>query len=159
MSSVADWTPYLQGKRWTQFATFTTSLPISLKSARRLMDKVAVRVLRDGECMFWAAERFDLGREGFHVHALIDTRHSPKQVEDWYSKRYGRADVRRYDRKRGAAGYVAKYMTKAVFDYDMLLGRGDLELFGLKRETEKTSTRGIHSHSRKLGQEKGENCS
>ncbi len=127
--SVSDWTPYLQGKPWSQFATFTTTLPISLKSARRLMEKVATRVLRGGEYMFWAAERFELGREGYHLHALINTRHSAKQIEAWYSKLYGRADVRRYDPKRGAAGYVAKYMTKAAFDYDMLVGRGSPELF------------------------------
>lgn len=128
MSSVNDWTPYLQAKTWTMFATFTTRNPITLKSARRLMEKVANRVLHSGDEMFWAAEAFELGREGYHVHALINTRHSANQIEKWYVKRYGRADVRRYDVKRGAAGYCAKYMTKRTFDYDLLIGRGEKEL-------------------------------
>ena len=91
------------------------------------MEKVATRVLRPDEKLFWCAEPFQLGvREGsYHVHALIETRHSAKQVEDWYSKTHGRADVRRYDPKLGAAGYVSKYMTKAIHDYDLLVGRGE----------------------------------
>lgn len=128
---LADWSEYLRGKDWTSFATFTTAKPISLKSARRLMDKVALRVLREGELMFWAAEQFELGREGYHCHALIETRHSAKQIEDWYSKHYGRADVRRYNPKLGAAHYCAKYMTKRIYDYDLLIGRGETELFAL----------------------------
>lgn len=89
------------------------------------MEKVGARVLREGEKLFWAAEPFSLGvREGsYHVHALLETRQSAKQVEDWYSKKYGRADVRRYDSKLGAVGYVAKYMTKTVHDYDILVGQ------------------------------------
>jgi len=89
------------------------------------MEKVGTRVLRDREKLFWCAEPFQLGvREGsYHVHALLETRQSAKQVEDWYSKKFGRADVRRYDSKLGAVGYVAKYMAKEVHDYDMLVGK------------------------------------
>lgn len=121
---VGAWLPYLRTIEWSQFATFTTSKPITLRSARRLMDKVGARVLREGEKLFWAAEPFQLGvREGsYHVHALLETRQSAKQVEDWYSRKYGRADVRRYDSKLGAVGYVAKYMMKQVHDYDLLVG-------------------------------------
>lgn len=88
------------------------------------MDRVGARVLRTEEKLFWAAEPFQLGvREGsYHMHALIETRHSAKQVEDWWREHYGRADVRRYDSKLGAVGYVAKYMTKQVHDYDLLVG-------------------------------------
>lgn len=131
-AQVSDWSEYLRDKHWTSFATFTTAKPITLKSARRLMEKVATRVLRDGELMFWAAESFPLGREGYHCHALIETRHSAKQIEDWYRQHFGRADVRRYNPKLGASHYCAKYMTKRVFDYDLLIGRGDPELFELK---------------------------
>jgi hypothetical protein len=124
MKKLDGWLPYLKGIGWTQFATFTTAYPLTLRSARRLMEKVGTRVLAPGERMFWAAEPFQLGvREGtYHVHALLETRHSAKQVEDWYSKKFGRADIRRYDSKLGAIGYVAKYMTKAVHDYDVLIG-------------------------------------
>jgi hypothetical protein len=127
MTNLEGWLPYLKEIPWTQFATFTTSKPITLRSARRLMEKVGSRVLRPDEKLFWCAEPFQLGvREGsYHVHALLETRHSAKQVEDWYSKKYGRADVRRYDPKQGAVGYVSKYMTKSVHDYDLLVGRGE----------------------------------
>lgn len=92
--------------------------------------------------MFWAAERFELGREGYHMHALIETRQSPRQIELWYQKHYGRADVQRYDPNRGAAGYVAKYMTKRVFDYDLLTGGGEVELFGIPQRR-----RTLHKHT------------
>lgn len=127
MTIVETWLPYLRTVPWTQYATFTTFRPITLKSARRLMDRVALRVLRPGEKLFWAAEPFQLGvRAGsYHVHALIETRQSARQIERWYRAKHGRADVRQYDRKLGAAAYVAKYMTKGMHDYDMLLGRGE----------------------------------
>jgi len=134
------WTEYLEAKPWTMFATFTTSKPISLGSARRLMQKVGAKVLRNGECMFWAAERFELGREGYHCHALINTRYSANQIEKWYSAHYGRADVRRYNPLKGAAGYCAKYMTKKTFDYDMLIGGGALELFAIGGTKRKRAT-------------------
>jgi hypothetical protein len=89
------------------------------------MDKVAVRVLRPGEKMFWAAEPFSIGvREGsYHVHALLETRQSAKQIEDWWREKFGFALVKRYNPQRGAVEYVAKYMTKQVHDYDILVGR------------------------------------
>ena len=131
------WVPYLKTIGWTQFATFTTRKPVNLTSARKIMDKVGARVLRPGERMFWSAEPFQLGvRAGYiteqhgevhgasyHVHALIETRQSPSQVAKWYDEHFGRVDVRRYDSKLGAVGYVAKYMTKQVHDYDMLVGK------------------------------------
>jgi hypothetical protein len=91
------------------------------------MEKVSTRVLRPDEKLFWCAEPFQLGvrESSFHVHALLETRHSAKQVEDWYSKKFGRADVRRYDSKLGAVGYVSKYMMKSVHDYDLLIGPGE----------------------------------
>ena len=124
-----DWIDFLETQKWTQFATFTTKKPITLKSARRLMAKVAVRVLRRDEKLFWAAEKFELGREGYHLHALITTRHSANQIEKWYSEKYGRCVVSRYNPKRGAAAYVAKYLLKRSYDYDMLIGKGETELF------------------------------
>lgn len=68
-------------------------------------------------------------REGsYHVHALLETRHSARQVEEWYRKKYGVADVRKYNPELGAVGYVAKYMSKNVHDYDILVGQGQPSL-------------------------------
>jgi hypothetical protein len=91
------------------------------------MDRVAKRVLRPGDKLFWAAEPFQLGvREGsYHVHALIQTRQSGSQIERWYRGHHGLADVKQYDSKLGAVGYIANYMTKGVYDYDMLIGQGE----------------------------------
>ena len=88
------------------------------------MTKVSERILRPDEKMFWAAEPFKVDkRKGtYHCHALLQTRWSAKQVEDWYKQHYGRAEVLRYNPKQGAAGYVAKYLTKGAHDYDMILG-------------------------------------
>lgn len=124
MKIYEEWISYLQDVSWTSFATFTTSKELSLKGARRLMVNVANRVLRPGDKMFWAVEPFSLGvRQGtYHVHALLQTRQSAKQIEDWYLKKYGRADVRRYNKSLGAAVYVSKYMTKSMCDYDLFLG-------------------------------------
>ena len=109
------------------------------------MEKVANKVLREGEQMFWAAERFEAGKDGFHCHALINTRHSANQIEKWYRKHYGIAEVSRYNPARGAALYCAKYMTKRTFDYDLLIGKGNSELFeigGKSRPSKVDKSRG-----------------
>ena len=122
---VESWLPYLEGVSWRHFATFTTSKPITVKGARKLMEQVAFQVLRPDERMFWAAEPFQLGvREGsYHVHALLETRWSAKQVQDWWQEHFGHAIVKRYNPTRGAVHYVAKYLTKSAHDYDLLVGK------------------------------------
>lgn len=68
--------------------------------------------------IFWVAEKFEL-REGYHLHALMRTDVSGTAIWQWWFRRFGRAEVRDFDPKLGAAGYVAKYVTKQLADYDV----------------------------------------
>ena len=135
MDKFDTWVPFLKDIGWTQFATFTTRKPITVKSARRIMEQVGFEILRPGQKMFWAAETFQLGvrsgyltddgkvhKASYHIHALIETRRSPSQVAKWYDEHFGRVQIKRYDKNKGAVGYVAKYITKQVHDYDLLIG-------------------------------------
>lgn len=119
-----DYALYVSKVSWSLFATLTTRYPIGIKRARSLMEELSKRVCRSEEKVFWCAEPFSLGvRAGsYHLHALIQTRWSPKQVEDWWRENFGIAEVRHYNSKKGAVGYVSKYMTKGHHDYDLLFG-------------------------------------
>lgn len=68
-AAYSDW---LQAMRWTWFATFTTPYALTLKSARRLVDRTVLAWQKlDPSCrVFWVAERFEL-KDGYHLHALV----------------------------------------------------------------------------------------
>lgn len=76
---------------------------------------------------WWVTERGEkLGR--IHNHALILWRntllgpdYAASYWNDWWRTREGIADFRTYDPERGAAGYLASYVTKKVTDYDVWL--------------------------------------
>lgn len=116
------------------FCTFTTRLPVSLASTRKIAERVGKYIdahPAGRASYFWCAEKFDV-REGYHFHALIKSDSIDKYaVWDWYFRRYGRAqmiDNREPDRQLAASYYVSKYVTKAVVDYDVVIchqHRGD----------------------------------
>lgn len=117
--TVEQYTAWLQEQEWSYFATLTTRFPLTLKSGRRLMVKLAKNTCQTRDDMiFWVAERFE-ARDGYHMHALVKSRMSAEEIWTWWFKRYGRAQVLAYDPNVGGAGYVAKYVTKAVADYDI----------------------------------------
>jgi hypothetical protein len=130
-----EWQSYLQTIPWSCFCTFTTSKPITLNSARRLTEKISEKILPDGGKMFWAAERFPQGREGYHLHALVQTMYSPSQIAKWYDAHYGRVEAKKFNPKLGACGYVSKYMLKSAFDYDLLMKRAGKNLSLFKSNT------------------------
>lgn len=136
---------------WTFFATFTTPYEMTLKSARRLAGRVHSTWGRmsDGQCrILWVAERNEL-RDGHHLHALVwmpeNFRHPHLHAAlcEAYSvaavggqaisneggkvtyKRRARIDLQRYDKRRNASGYLAKYMTKGrdLLDWDILTSK------------------------------------
>ena len=120
--TVAQYTDWLKAQEWSYFATFTTSFPLTLKSARRLILKLADKTCpTQGDLLFWVAERFEV-REGYHMHALVKSRIGATEIWSWWKKRYGRAQVLIYDPNVGGAGYVAKYVTKSIADYDLEVG-------------------------------------
>lgn len=137
------WTDWLAAFHWDHFATLTFAEPRSEASAARAFNSYvrALRALTHGGSVgyFCGYEYGTFGR--LHLHALIRTStpqpdigprglpHSSKALPDellWHTwfERFGRAQVSRYDPKRGAAGYVTKYVTKRIAYYDI----GDMVL-------------------------------
>lgn len=132
------WTDWLSTFHWDHFATLTFREPRSEASARRAFEGYvrSVRSLTHGGSVgyFVGYEYGTFGR--LHLHALMRT--SSPQPDLFTSRcsrasealpsetlwkvwweRYGRATVSDYDPKRGAAGYVSKYVTKALAYYDL----------------------------------------
>jgi len=134
-----DW---LGGLEWDFFMTGTTRYDLSLKSARRLAERYFKFIKQPGDLMFWVAEKFEV-KDGHHIHTLL--RHTAEdQAEyvrlinlwqcatgnkalnidgqgiNWDKTKWNRVDLQRYDPKRGAAGYVSKYVFKANADFDIL---------------------------------------
>ena len=132
------WTDWLSGFHWDHFATLTFAEPRSEASARRAFGRY-VRDLRErthgGSVGYFCG--YEYGTFGrLHLHALLRT--SVPQPElgrngvphpspalpgelvwrTWFD-RFGRATVSAYDRNRGAAGYVSKYVTKRLAYYDI----------------------------------------
>ena len=117
---------FLHERKFDTFATFTTSLPITLKSTRRLAEKFGKEFLA-GKAIdfFWCAEPFDV-REGYHFHGLINS-HQSNDVQlrqtnqmffDWWVSRYGRCQFLPITGTYNAEFYLTKYMTKQLTDYD-----------------------------------------
>lgn len=122
---------WLEDQPWDYFATFTTKYSITLKSARRMMGGLSKKVcVRSDSMIFWVAEKFQL-RDGYHMHALIRTPIDSRQLWSWWFKRYGRNEIRAFRPDVGATGYVAKYVTKNLTDYDVEIrpasGQGTLQ--------------------------------
>lgn len=135
------WINYLESLPWTYFITGTTRYPLSISSNRRLLERFYKAIcIRDSK-LFYVAEPFDL-RDGHHSHFLF---HIPDNIKpfnpegnflfheiintwQWATGNpelkkgdlWSRIQVKRYDPKRGAAGYCGKYLFKSHSDYDML---------------------------------------
>ena len=65
----ADW---LQNYGYQFFCTFTTRYELTLRSARRLMERTHDKYKKHfGYChLFWVAEKFE-AKDGYHTHALL----------------------------------------------------------------------------------------
>lgn len=132
------WTDWLSTFHWDHFATLTFREPRSEASARRAFNSYVRRLCEytnGGSVGYFVG--YEYGTFGrLHLHALMRT-YSPQRAlgcggrsrasaalpskavwEAWF-ERYGRATVAAYDPKRGAAGYVSKYVTKRLAFYDI----------------------------------------
>lgn len=132
------WTNWLNTFHWDHFATLTFAEPRSEASARRAFAKY-IRALHGLTCggsvgYFCGYEHGTFGR--LHLHALLRTA-SPqtylahggrarasaalpdRQVWSAWFESFGRAQVSTYDPRRGATGYVSKYVTKRLAFYDL----------------------------------------
>jgi hypothetical protein len=135
--SYAEW---LGSFEWDYFCTFTTPYNLTLKSARRLMEKFHTDLKAGGSSpFFWVAEPFDV-KEGYHTHALLKVpecyqfihlvqlwqvasgcRNMKRENEKGEKvKVHARVEYRKYNPKLGARHYVGKYMMKSGADYDFL---------------------------------------
>lgn len=57
---------------WDYFCTFTTGYELTLKSARRAMQRFHNKIAQNygGSILFWVAEPYEC-KDGFHTHALL----------------------------------------------------------------------------------------
>lgn len=125
VSVTPEYSNYLDSIEWTHWCTFTTRYDLSMKSARRMSETIFNHLGNKNDLfaridkMFWVAEPFDV-KDGFHIHALVQTNLDSKEIYEWTKKRYGRSLVLPYEKEKGAHSYVAKYITKSLSDYDIL---------------------------------------
>ena len=118
---VQEYGAWLDQYDWDHFCTFTTRLPISVGSARRLMVKLGDTLgCPDRAEMFWAAEPFET-REGHHLHALLSLHGDVDKYHLWqyWHSRYGRNSILNYDSGKKGSEYLAKYVTKGFADWDI----------------------------------------
>lgn len=123
MDGTATW---LQRQPWDTFATLTYGkYDPSPAAARRHVERFLQ--LAPVKLAWWVTEHGEkFGR--VHNHALIAWRSTllgPEEASDywnaWWRDRNGIAQLDAYDPERGAAGYLASYVTKKVADYDIWL--------------------------------------
>jgi hypothetical protein len=126
-----DYANWLTPMDWTHWATCTTGYEMTLKSARRAMERYHKFLKLAGPAtMFWAAEPYDC-KDGYHTHALIkvpEMYQFKNLVDLWQTasgganlKKWQRIDMQKYDPKRGAGFYLAKYVNKNISDFDFLI--------------------------------------
>jgi len=135
VTTVAEsWTNWLETLPWSHWCTGTTSYPLSLASARRLMSRyhsVVARTLPTGADIriFWVAEPFEL-RDGHHTHFLQHISCDVLRYQDLYQlwqvaakKELGwhRIQMETFKPKIGAGGYCSKYVQKAKADFDIIV--------------------------------------
>jgi len=137
---------YLDSIDWTFFLTGTTRYSLTLKSARRLMERWYDAIPVPGSILFWVAEPFEL-KDGHHTHGLLKLpdemtgERGFRQLIDlwqwatgnkalgnqagnieWDKSGWNAINLQTYNPKRGAGGYCSKYVMKTKADYDLLIG-------------------------------------
>jgi hypothetical protein len=131
-NGIAD---YLKEQDWKRFCTFTTGYELTLPSARRLMERFYNRAsdkVFDSMPikLFWVAEKFEV-KDGYHTHGLLNY---PVKYEEQFNvmevltetfrvvskQSNARVNLSKYNKKRSAAKYCAKYLLKSCSDYDFL---------------------------------------
>jgi len=118
----SDW---LSNYKFETFGTFTTKQPLTLPGARRMAGNFGhwINAGKDST-MFWAAEPFDT-REGYHFHALINTKISNQEMKHYWEdeKRFGIGSFLEIKRSLGKENqienYCSKYITKHLADFDI----------------------------------------
>ena len=140
----AEW---LESQEWSHWCTFTTKYELTLKSARRLMQRYFEGMRKDGfnPTLFWVAEKFEL-RDSWHTHGMLKCnlkadepirfkplthlyQHVCGHKREEGTLRYdgwSRCNLQAYDKAKGGAGkYATKYVMKDQnnqhAEYDLLI--------------------------------------
>ena len=126
---------FFNSKEWQTFGTFTTRYPLSMKSARRAMERLHENLTTNyGKTeLLWVAEPFDT-KYGYHTHALVklnncpDKNINPLLRNSWQivsGGKGGKANhftvLKEYDRELGGNYYISKYMLKTNVDWDIFI--------------------------------------
>jgi len=125
---VKDFSAWLSTFEWTAYCTLTFRRPMrqgALRCGRAWVRWIANRY---GEARAFLAEEHHADGERLHLHALIHI--ADGDLVDltpwwrWWWTKFGRCEVRRYQARRGAAGYCSKYILKEAQDrgsWDLLV--------------------------------------
>lgn len=128
-NAYAEW---LDKQNWDHFCTFTTKYPMTMKGARRSMERLGNFTKQFGDVkLFWVAEPFDT-KTSYHTHALmkldcsnnLDTekiiRNSWQIVSKGKGgKEYNNTIIKPYEVGLGAHYYITKYISRKNADYDL----------------------------------------
>jgi hypothetical protein len=112
---------YLNGYAWDHFATLTYARSrrrcIIEHDIERSWFRICARKAQRPLAWFYAIERGAAGR--FHVHALLAGTALLSRDQVSAAWKYGRADIRPYDRLRGASWYCTKDTAQAGASWDV----------------------------------------
>ena len=130
---VQGWAEWLDSIYWTSFCTFTTHYRLTVKTARRKMEKMTTNLIDkygSNFRIFWIIEP-NADKSGSHVHALIkideaEISHKQSLTEAWHlvsypsgNKKHNLVNIQDYEPSRGGHYYVAKHIQRRNVDYGM----------------------------------------
>ncbi len=131
-TNVQDYGDWLNSLEWDYYCTFTTDYTLSLPSARRAMERLLSRLIKEFGTVnyFWVAEPFDT-KEGCHTHALLKVPSllfdlaAPTIERKWHQvtkvkKTRGKhkTHVIPYIKGKGGHYYLGKYLGRHNSDHD-----------------------------------------
>ncbi len=106
---------------WSLYGTFTFHYAVkSAHNAIRYVRNFIKRELGEKASYFLVAEPF-ADKHAMHIHGLIggaDDLGMPNLSAEW-RKNYGRCRIEKYDREKGAAYYVSKYIHEDFCEWDI----------------------------------------
>jgi len=117
---MAEW---LSRVEWTYIVHWTFEKPRTQKAASGII-RTHLKEILDPEMAFWKLEEGKVGgRE--HIHGLLrfseNRSTSTRDVRHVWTRKYGKAEVEKYEEGEGGAHYVGEYLRGPVDEYDVYL--------------------------------------
>jgi hypothetical protein len=118
------WGEWLSVFPWDAWGTLTFAAgEFTHEAASRAWARFARHVSTEAPIATWFVGHEVGARGRLHLHCLLGQLTGDgadrSKLWEWWFKRYGRAQVAGYDPEKGAAHYVAKYVTKELAHYDI----------------------------------------